>query len=319
MLNKSKIFSIWCLILSVYLHGCKQPAPVATSAPLTPAQRLQNTVEHLATDIGERNFQHPKQLQQAGDDLSTQLSNMGYTVRTESYSAVNQTFRNFEAQISGKSQPNQIVIVGAHYDSAINTPGANDNGSGASVLMELARRFAKTHPNKTLRFVLFTNEEPPFFQQKAMGSLVYAKNCKERKEKIIAMISLETIGYYTDAPDSQNYPPAFRSMFPTTGNFIALVSNMESKTLNDRIKQTFTSSTKFPLQAASLPSVVPGVGFSDQWSFWEQGYPAVMFTDTALFRYPHYHAKTDTPDKIDYEKLAELTDVFEKILANLVD
>ena len=223
---------------------------------------------------------------------------------------------NIEAEIHGASP--EIVLVGAHYDSVFGAPGANDNGTGVAALLALARRFAGKQTQHTLRFVAFVNEEPPYFQTPQMGSLVYAGRCKARGDRIAAMISLETIGYFSDAPRSQKYPvAALGAFYPKVGNFIGIVGNVRSRWLVRRAIAEFRKEGKIPTEGAALPAFIAGVGWSDQWSFWQHGYPGIMITDTAPFRYPHYHEATDTPDKLDYDRFALVVSSAEKLIRSL--
>ena len=152
-----------------------------------------------------------------------------------------------------------------------------------------------------------------------MGSFVYARRCKARGDQISAMISLETIGYFSDAPHSQTYPSlGLGAFYPTTGNFIGFVGNVRSRSLLRQAISLFRQQRKLPSEGAALPSFIPGVGWSDQWAFWQHGYPGVMITDTAPFRYPHYHAATDTPDKLDYDRFALVVSGVERIIEELV-
>jgi Zn-dependent M28 family amino/carboxypeptidase len=197
------------------------------------------------------------------------------------------------------------------------TPGANDNASGIAALLALARYFARSQPQRTLRLVAFANEEPPFFQTEQMGSLVYARRCAARHENVVAMLSLETMGYYSDAPNSQHYPFPFSLLYPSTGNFLAFVGNLSSQVLTREAVRTFRRAGKLPAEGAAVADVVAGIGWSDHWSFWRTGVPAVMVTDTAPYRYAHYHEETDTPEKLDYDRLARavvgLADVIEEL------
>jgi len=210
------------------------------------------------------------------------------------------------------------VVVGAHYDSVYGCPGADDNGSGDAALLALARRSAVKPVGQTLRFIAFVNEEPPFFQREDMGSFIYAGRCTKRGDKISAMISLETIGYFSDAPHSQSYPaPGLGVFYPSIGNFIGFVGNTHSRALLRRAISTFREQKKLPSEGAALPSFIPGVGWSDQWAFWQHGYPGIMITDTAPFRYPHYHEPTDTPDKLDYDRFTLVVSGMEAVVAEL--
>ena len=196
-------------------------------------------------------------------------------------------------------------------------PGANDNGSGPAALLELARAFAGARPARTLRFVAFVNEEPPHFQTDAMGSLVYARGCRERGERVVAMLSLETIGYYTDAPGSQNYPFPLGLFYPSEGNFLGFVGNTASEQLVFDAIGSFRRHTRVPSEGGVLDERLPGIGWSDHWSFWQMGYPAIEITDTAPFRYAHYHEATDTPDKLDYDGFARVVVGLERVIADL--
>jgi Zn-dependent M28 family amino/carboxypeptidase len=217
----------------------------------------------------------------------------------------------------GRQAPNEIVVIGAHYDSVSGSPGANDNGSGVAALLELARLFAARDVGRSVRFVAFVNEEPPFFRTGDMGSEQYARAARLKGEDIRAMLALETIGYYDDAPGSQHYPPFFSLFFPDRGNFIGMVSNFGSRALLKRAVAAFRAASNFPLESVATFGWVPGVDWSDHASFWNEGYPAIMITDTALYRYPYYHSVQDTPDKVDYARLARVTEALAAVVEAL--
>ena len=236
--------------------------------------------------------------------------------RRDTYELHGRACHNIEVEIRGASP--EIVLIGAHYDSVFGSPGANDNGSGVAAMLALARRFAQKSPRHTLRFVAFVNEEPPCFLTDEMGSFVYGGRCKARGDQISAMISLETIGYFSDAPHSQTYPSLGLGIFyPTVGNFIGFVGNVHSRSLLRRAIALFRKHARIPSEGAALPSFVPGVSWSDQWAFWQHGYLGIMITDTAPFRYPHYHSVTDTPDKLDYDRFTLVVSGMEKVIEEL--
>jgi hypothetical protein len=273
--------------------------------PLAPSEEelaaaLRDDVGELAGRIGERNFREHRALERASDWLEARLRATGLAFARQTYRVGAAPFHNLELELRGAARPDDVVVVGAHYDSVIGCPGANDNGTGTAALLALARALAADRPARTLRFVAFTNEEPPHFQTPDMGSFVYARRCRERGEKVAAMLSLETIGCYSDREGTQSYPPPVSFFYPSRGNFIAFVADRGSRALVRRVVRLFRERVSFPSEGASLPSWITGVGWSDQWSFWRHGYPGVMVTDTAPFRYPHYHTPDDTPDKIDY-------------------
>jgi hypothetical protein len=278
---------------------------------------LEGHVRILASEIGERNIWRPEQLAMAADYIKKTWSKQGYAVREQEYKVEGISSRNLEVELLGSQQPEQIIIIGAHYDSVRGSPGANDNGSGVAALLELSRLFSAKTPRITVRFVAFVNEEPPFFLSRRMGSRVYAARARQNNEQIIAMLSLETIGYYSDTPGSQSYPFPLGFFYPDTANFIAFVSNIRSRHLLKQAADAFSKHTSFPAQRVAAPAWVTGIGWSDQWSFWREGYPAIMVTDTAFFRYDHYHTVTDTPDKLVYGKMAIVVDGLSRLLAEL--
>ena len=268
--------------------------------------------------MGQRNIWNHKNLTAAADFLESSLARSGYTVNRQTYTIEENPCSNLEVQITGSKSPQQIVIVGAHYDTVFGSPGANDNASAVAANLALAEYLADSRPDKTLRFLFFVNEEAPFFQTENMGSTVYAKRCKEKGENITAMLSLETLGFYTDKPNSQSYPPPFSLFYPSTGNFLAFVSNPASKDLLKSAISSFRKNCPFPSQGGAIPEIFPGINWSDHYSFWRQNYPAVMLTDTAPFRYPHYHSPNDTPDKLDYDSLARVTTGLIAVISELV-
>src|SRR5437762_6340284 len=301
---------------------------VSKAAPLssdevTLREELRADVQKLAGDIGERNMWRYAQLNAAADFIEDSFSRAGLHPRRDSYEIRGQACHNIEVEIPGTqgaavSSPPSIILIGAHYDSAFGSPGANDNGSGVAALLALARRFATRSTSLTLRFVAFVNEEPPYFQTSQMGSFGYASRCKAHGDKISAMISLETIGYFSDAPRSQTYPsPGLGIFYPTVGNFIGFVGNRHSRVLLRRAMSIFRAQKKIPSEGAALPAFIPGVAWSDQWSFWQHGYPGIMITDTAPFRYPHYHNASDTPNKLDYDRFALVVSAMQAVIEEL--
>lgn len=295
-----------CFMMSMPGKSHKGPLPPATLEEQLLAQRLESDVTMLAETIGERNTRRYRQLQQAAAFISGRFRDLGYAVREEPYPADGRQVANIEAELKGARQPEEIVVIGAHYDSPPDSPGANDNASGVAALLELARQFQAAQPGRTIRFVAFVNEEPPFFQTELMGSRVYTANAGKRGEKIVAMLALETIGYYSDAPGSQHYPPPFNLFYPDSGNFIGFVGNLASRELLHSAIKAFRETTSFPSEGLAAPEFITGISWSDHWAFWQEGYPGIMITDTAPFRYPHYHEATDTPDRLDYRRMARV-------------
>jgi Zn-dependent M28 family amino/carboxypeptidase len=273
----------------------------------TSTDRLRGHVYQLAADIGERNVFHPDALHAAEDYIRQVWRDQGYRVTAQEYTVQGVQSANLEITRRGTSYPDEIVLLGAHYDSVLGSPGANDNGSGVAALLEISRLFIRSDPARSIRFVAFVNEEPPFFISRQQGSMVYARAARKRGDDIRVMLSLETIGYYRDEPGSQQYPPLFRFFFPDQADFIAFVSNIRSGRIMRRMAKAFRISTDFPLEHVATFSFVPGVAWSDHLSFWRRGYRAFMVTDTAFYRYPYYHTREDTADKLDYDRLCSVT------------
>ncbi len=321
--------AVAAILTLLWWFGVRMPGKnISKTAPLSPneialREELRADVQKLAGDIGERNMWHYAKLNAAADFIEDSFSRAGFHPRRDTYEIRGQPCHNIDVEIPAQqgaavSSPPPIIVIGAHYDSVFGSPGANDNGTGVAATLALARRFVGRTPQHTMRFVAFVNEEPPYFLSGEMGSFIYAGRCRARGDKISAMISLETIGYFSDAPHSQTYPsPGLGLFYPKVGNFIGFVSNVHSRTLLRRVVAAFRKHAKIPSEGAALPAFVPGVSWSDQWSFWRNGYPGIMVTDTAPFRYPYYHSSSDTPDKLDYDRFALVVSGMEKVIEDL--
>ena len=265
----------------------KGPLPKADDFLLELASELRRYVAVLADEIGERNVRfRPHELAQTAEFITAEFGDAGYNVQRQEYDVDGQTCVNLEVEIEGNGKADEIVIIGAHYDSVSNCPAANDNGSGVAALLSLARTFSNSQNDRTLRFVAFVNEEEPYAHTEQMGSWVYARRSRERDENVTAMLSLETIGYYRDEPGSQKYPTPLGFIYPSTGNFITFVGNTRYGQLVRQVVRTFRQNEQFPSQAGALPNVMSDIGRSDHWPFWQERYPALMVTDTAPFRFP---------------------------------
>ena len=317
----------WCLRRRVGVAGddpharADLPRQTAARRPSLgrAGRRVAQDVDHLAVGIGERNVTHrPEQLAQAADYIEAQFKAETYEVKRQEYEVSGTRCCNLEVEIPGKVRPKEIVVVGAHYDTRVGTPGANDNTSGVAATVMLARRFCKHKPGRTIRFVAFVNEESPYAHTEQMGSRVYAKRCRERGENVVAMMSLETIGYYDDRPGSQKYPPPVGLFYPSEGNFIGFIGNLGSRRLVRQAVAAFRQNEPFPSEGVALPRLVPRVRDSDHASFWHEGYAAIMVTDTANFRYPYYHKPGDTVDKIDFDRMARVVRGLEQVVVELV-
>lgn len=311
-----------CLTTAMPGQSHQGPLPPATAPEVEVAAELRRHVQRLAGDIGERHVRRPAALRAAADYIEAELRSYGYAVGQQPFEAGGVTVRNLEVELRGARDPSSILVVGAHYDSARGTPGANDNGSGVAATLALARRFGPsrtgaTNLGQTVRFVFWTNEEPPFFQTDLMGSAVYARRCRARNERIVGMFSLETLGYYTDARGTQQYPSVIRGDYPDRGNFVTFVANRASRAWLESAVGAFRRTSTFPAEGLAAPEWIDGIGWSDHWAFWQEGYVGVMVTDTAPFRYPHYHSRTDTPDQVVYDRLARVVVGLGRVIAEL--
>jgi Zn-dependent M28 family amino/carboxypeptidase len=281
------------------------------------AAALEVHVRELAVAIGERNVYRPQALRAAAEYIAQTWRAQGYAVTTQEYEAYGVRCANLEVTRTGVSRPREILLIGAHYDSVRGCPGANDNGSGVASMLEISRHFATLTPALTVRFVAFVNEEPPSFFTAQQGSAVYAKAARERGDDIRLMVSLETLGCYFDQPGSQRYPLLFRYFFPDRGNFLGLVSDFRSGRLMRRMAKTFRRHSDFPLKHVAAFRWIPGIAWSDHLSFWRQGYPALMVTDTAFYRYHYYHTPEDTPDKLTYPAFGRATEALSRCLTEM--
>ncbi len=302
------------LFLVIWLFTVKMPGPAFRGPlpPLTPNQELiraglQRHVQALAGEIGVRSDETYPNVQRAAAYIERRLKDLGYTVVSQEYTARNRNYRNIEATLPGvPGHAHEVVILGAHYDTAEGAPGADDNASGVAGVLELARIFAQERQARTIRFVFFPNEEPPSFPTADMGSRQYATAARASNDQIVAMLSIESIGYYDLDKGSQRYPFPLNLAYPNVGDFIGFVSNLKSRSLLHRAIGAFRAHATLPTQGAAAPAWVPGVWWSDHWSFWRVGYPAIMITDTAPYRNPFYHTPQDTPDKLDYDRMARV-------------
>ncbi len=300
------------------------PLPLATERQVACAERLREHVGVLAGKVGGRSTFNPREGAAAAKYIRDLLIEMGYPVVNETFVERGSRVPNLEVVLDGSDLSLPCVVIGAHYDSFQGTPGADDNASGTAAVLELAREFAASRPSRgpqnlrTIRFAFFVNEEPPTFQQPDMGSWVYAKDLKARGIAVHAMLSIEAIGYYRTEPGTQLYPLGLLShIYPNTGDFVGFVGDLSSRSLVRRSIGAFRMAAQFPSEGASLPSGLAGVGWSDHWSFWQEGWPAIMVTGTATFRNPNYHTSGDRPETLDYDRMSRVVTGLEAVTGAL--
>jgi hypothetical protein len=303
-----------------------ESAPADASPALAPlsereqqlARQLASDVEHLASKIGERSSRELWNQASAADFLVRQLEAARYAVTRQGFElAPDAVAQNLEVQVRGGMLGEEIVVVGAHYDSAVGSPGADDNASGVAALLALARALADARPMRTVRLVAFGTQEQPYWKTAQMGSTVYAKAAAARGDRIVAMLSIEGIGCFSDAARSQQWSGTLAQRFPDRGDFIAIVGNERSAELAERVLQVFRKPGGVPAEGGALPDVEAELGGADHWAFWQVGFPAVIITDTGRLRYAHHGQATDTPDRLDYERMARVVVGIERVVLEL--
>ena len=287
------------------------PLPPLTASQSARAAELAADVNRLAGELGERHVWNPEaraHLSAAWEWIDRAFERAGYPQRRREPvpTGTPHPAWNLWVELPGREPGAGLVVVGAHYDSALETPGADDNASGVAALL-------------AVRLVAFVNEEPPFFGTERMGSRVHARGCTERGERVVAMLSLECLGRFSDEPGSQRYPDGVGWLFPDRGDFVGFVGDLSSRALLRRAVGAFREGVDFPSVGAALPAGIPGVGWSDHASFWAEGVPALMVTDTALFRDEQYHRPGDLPERLDYERLSRVVDGLDAVLDELLD
>tara|TARA_R110000782_G_scaffold266526_1_gene361028 strand:+ start:933 stop:1928 length:996 start_codon:yes stop_codon:yes gene_type:complete len=303
------LFSLVVLIMCVKMPGKSMSSnlPPLTESQTELSLRLKQHVLKLAGEIGERNYGVPKAYNNAADFIVEAFQESGLVPYEEELGDKLQ-YRNIIAEHYGVSLPEEIIVIGAHYDTVLGSPGADDNASGVAVMLEIARQLKTRQFARTIRFVAFANEENPHFLTSNMGGLFHAKRSYRRKDEIIAMLSLEMLGYFSDEVDSQSYPTPLNWFYPNKANFIAFVSNFSSRNLLKKSIGVFRDAMTFPSEGLTAPvMLIPDVRRSDQAAFWRYNYPAFMITDTAAYRYDGYHNVSDMPDRLDYESMARIT------------
>ncbi len=300
------VFLAYSILKIKFSSSVSTPGP-AVNPNGNNSLRLYEHVKHLSVRIGSRSIHEYEKLEATKHYIVSYLKDIGYTPGLQEYNYNGKAYSNIIVSIKEVKDSGETVVVGAHYDTVYGTPGADDNASAVAVLLELCRALKDFSPGRALKLIFFTLEEPPLFRSKFMGSYVYASEAKARGENISAMVCLEMVGYYNDNKGGQTFPLPFMSaMYPSTPNFIAVVGNLSSRNLVQRVKHSINKSSEIPVETLSTVSFVPGVDFSDHRSFWKMGYPAVMITDTAFYRNPNYHSVKDTIDTLNFDKMSSL-------------
>lgn len=278
--------------------------PACTPGHVGP-ERLKAHVRALSETFVPRDATHPENLERAAVYIEEALTRAGGQVESQRFEVGGRAYRNVIARFGPEA--GERIVVGAHYDAVRTTPGADDNASGVAGLLELAALLGQHPPSTRVDLVGYTLEEMPHFRTGQMGSMVHAKSLRAAGASVRAMFSLEMLGAFNDAPDSQRYPvAALRLSHPSTGDFIAVIGRVGEGPLVRTIADAMRAATPLPVEHLNAPRTVKGVDFSDHASFWDARYPAVMVTDTAFFRNPRYHTAEDTWDTLDYPRMAQV-------------
>ena len=268
-------------------------------------------VDRVAGLIGPRTLRRPSSIEATIGYLKGEWGGMGQIVHDETYDALGDEATNLIVEKSGTKRAGEIVLLGAHYDTTSSTPGADDNASAVAVLLEVSRLLKGHRGKRTARYVAFACEEAPYFNLDSMGSQHHARRARERGDRLVGMLCLEMVGYFRDSVGSQRSPPTIprflHRYFPKRGNFLAAVGNPPSWKLAWSFRRGFKRGTRMPLFSILLPEKVHEIRMSDNSSFWDQGYRALMLTDTSFLRNPNYHLESDTPDSLDYARMTEVT------------
>ncbi|HTR05026.1 MAG TPA: M28 family peptidase [Thermoanaerobaculia bacterium] len=284
-------------------------------APPDPA-RIERRVRKLVEEFHPRDGGHPENMQRAAEWIAGELRAAGGAVSEQRFETAGAAYVNVVAAY-GPDTP-EVVVVGAHYDVAGEMPGADDNASGVAGLLELAELLSGATPSRRVELVFFALEEAPYFGTPGMGSEVYASALEKSGRRVRAMLCLEMIGCFTDAPGSQQLPFGVLKLFyPTRGNFVAVVGSAGGAGIVRRVKAAMREASDLPVFSINAPRFVRGVDLSDHATFWNRGLPAVMITDTAFYRNPRYHTPADTPGTLDYRRMAEVVSGVRKALVAL--
>ena len=266
---------------------------------------LRKHVETLCSTPEFRNFRNIESLNIAADYISETFGFYTDRVEEQAYEVEGKTYKNIIASFG--PEDGKRYVIGAHYDVCYEQSGADDNASGVAGLLELARIFSQSEPELRVDLVAYTLEEPPFFRSFEMGSARHAQYCSQNAIEIEAMICLEMIGYFSEEKKSQDYPVgAMKLIYPNKGNYIAVVGKLGEGALSRKVKRAIKKGSDINVRSVNAPVSVPGIDFSDHRSYWQRGYDAVMITNTAFYRNKNYHEATDTPETLDYEKMAEV-------------
>lgn len=315
---KMTFFTVLGLVMVLNFIICfwiSQPTFFITpdNQELVDRERLKLHVKTLSETFYPRNFANIKNLDKSALYIKEEFEKAKGKVSEQPYKADDQIFKNVIAEFGPDSE--ERIVIGAHYDAAGALPAADDNASGVAGIIELAHLLGKTELPIKVELVAFTLEEPPYFNTKHMGSAIHSKSLKEKNIKIRFMISVEMIGYFSDLPNSQDFPISLMGLlYPTTGNFITVIGNLGNGSTVRRVKKSMQKASSLPVYSINAPRSIPGIDFSDHLNYWDQGYDALMVSDTAFYRNKNYHTPNDTFEKLDYNRMAKVVEGLYKVV-----
>jgi Zn-dependent M28 family amino/carboxypeptidase len=291
---------LWLVLARPLIAKGAAPNAVVSVDP----RNLREHVEVLSRQFVPRDADHPELLLKAADHIASEFRSNGARVGYQEFQVDYVRYQNVIAEYGPETL--DVVVIGAHYDTAGDQPGADDNASGVAGLLELGRLLSGVKLHSKVLLAAYVLEEMPHFRTHVMGSAVHAKSLRERGASVKLMISLEMIGYFSERENSQGFPfPLLKLFYPSRGSFILVVDRLFSNRARE-VKKWMNAASDLPVYSINAPAIIPGVDFSDHLSFWQQGYPAVMVTDTAFYRNDAYHTRRDTADRLDYDKMAQV-------------
>ena len=283
-------------------------------------ERLYKDVEFLTEINPSRNYLNLNSINKVVEYIKEEFQQMGVSSIEQKWMARKNEYSNIIA--SYEPLKSKRLIVGAHYDVFGDQPGADDNASAVAGLLETARMIFKNKPELDygIDFVAYCLEEPPFFGSELMGSYVHAKSLKDDNIEVIGMICYEMIGYFSDEPNSQNFPsPELAALYPDVANFIIVVGIDQHQEFNSKVHRLMSKDSGIDVQIINFPESSGLAGLSDHRNYWTFGYPALMINDTSFIRNPNYHEKSDTIETLDFGKMTEVINSSYKAIVNLHD
>lgn len=314
-----KLLVFWLIVIAAFGGGSVafmtqmpgQSVPVASGAltddEATLKDRLKNHVDAIAMDIGARGHGYPGPSSETVRYLSTQLKRARFDVRETTFDSKGMPAVNLEGTLMGTRKKDEVLLLGANWDSQGKSPGADDNASGCAVLLEIARMIGDTASERTVRVVFFGNGAGPFAGGENSGAWTYAREAHKRGDKIVTMLDFDCLGNYRDTPGSQSVPFPLSTCYPSSGNFVLFGGDLGVRDLVRRAVGEFRKMGRFPCHGVALPGFIPGVLDADFGAFTHFGYPAFVVTDTGKYRYDKVGTLWDTVDRLDFDKMARAT------------